>query len=140
MGIPGPDNGDVFVNMAITTQHEFLDQVETATSAHVEQESETSTTLSDHHHTSFNAPFDDTSFIKSNATLIGSTAAAVIVGLIYLVISLSLMVINITLIRRARHRGEKNTTNVYEDPNAMTLRAPVPVPGDDLHQRYNTVS
>ena len=60
-------------------------------------------------------------------------AAVILVGLISLVILLMV----IMLIWRARYRGEKNTTNVYEDPNAMTLRAPVPVPGDDLHQRYH---
>lgn len=127
-----PNNGDVFVNVGITTWHES--QVETVT--HVEQESETSTTLSDHHHTSFNAPINVTSFIKSNATLVAATVAAVIlIGLISLVI----LLVVIMLIWRARHRGEKNTTNVYEDPNATTLRAPVPVPGDDLHQRYHVI-
>ena len=126
------DNGDVFVNVAITTQHEF--QVETATHAEQESESETSTALSDHHHTSFNAPVDVTSFIKSNATLVAATVAAVIlIGLILLVILLMV----IMLILRARRRGGKNTTNFYEYPDAMSLRAPVPVPGDDLHQRYH---
>ena len=122
-----PDNDGVFVNVGITTWHES--QVETVT--RVEQEPET-TTLSNHHHTSFNVPVNVTSFIKSNATFVAAIVAAVIlVGLISLIILLMV----IMLIWRARHREEKSTTNVYEDPNAMTLRAPVPVPGDDLHQR-----
>ena len=125
MGIP--DNDGVFVNVPITTQQEFQ-----MTTTRVEQESKMSTTLNDHHHTSFNVPVNVTSFIKSNVTLVAAIVAAMIlVGLISLII----LLVVIMLIWRARHRGEKNTTNIYEDPNAMTLRAPVPVPGDDLHQR-----
>ena len=110
-----PNNGDVFNNVA---------------------DGKTSTTLSDHHHTSFNVPVDVTSFIKSIATLVAATVAAVIlVGLI----SLAILLLVIMLIRRARRRGGKNITNIYEYPDAMSLRAPVPVPGDDLHQRYHVI-
>ena len=133
MGIP--NNDGVFVNVPITTQQEFQMRV-LETTTRVEQESEISTTLSDHHHTSFNAPVDVTSFIKSNATLVAATVAAVIlIGLI----SLAILLMIIMLIRRAKHRGGKNTTIFYEYPNAMSLRAPVPVPGDDLHQRYHVI-
>jgi hypothetical protein len=121
-----PDNGDVFVEVSIsTTPQESQTRVVETTVEDVEQN------LSDHHHTPANSPVDVTSFIKSrfrNEILVAVIAAVILLGLIFLTILLLVIV----LIRWAvRHRGRKTATNFYD---TVTLQPPVP--GDHLHQRY----
>ena len=123
-----PDNGDAFIEVAITTQKSQEEVVKTTT-VHTEQKSET-TTLSDHHHTASNSPVDVTSFIKArfpyNVIIITAILASVILlGLI----SAAILLLVIIFIRRARHRGEKER-NFYDNPD--TLRPPG---DDDLLQR-----
>jgi hypothetical protein len=117
-----PDNGFVFVEVAITTPQESqLKVVEITTAEGVEQNMS-------NHHTPSNSPIDVTSFIQSNTILVTVIAAVIPLGLIFLAV---LLVIGV-LIWRARHRGDKNVTNFYD---TVTLR--LPGPSNDFSQRYN---
>ena len=125
------DNGGVFIEVGTTIQQESQAELVETTAANAEQN------LSDHHHTSSNSVIDVTSLITSrfSSALIGAIITAVVlVGLIFLIIVLVIVLI----VWRARHRGGKNITHLYECPNAMALGPPGPVPGDDLPQRYTT--